>query len=349
MDNHFRNSALLLLTALILAIIFLKPIVIMCLTALLLSYISYPFYKRLNCIIKRKSISAFIIISLIMIVLIVPSFLIVNSLSREVFSSYLRMKQTLSAEGQCSTLTCTIINILPLSQIDTTVRSLLESSVGRITSSTFTTLSNVIVGLPNTLFNFFVILFLTYYLLKDGDHFIEQLKKSLPIKRANLEEIIARLDQVARAVVFGYIVIAVIQGALAAAGFYFAGISSPILWGIVTIVTALIPFLGAFAVWFPLSVIQFFNGYIANDQAMMLKAIILSAYGLLVVSSIDNVLKPKIIGENAKIHPAIILLGVVGGIYVLGAIGVVIGPLFLALAETSISIYNKERKATQTS
>lgn len=259
------------------------------------------------------------------------------------FASYIKLKQSLSTEGQCSTVSCVLINALPLSEIDPGIRSLIENNIGKITAYIFTALSNIIISIPNLLFQFFLILFLTYYLLKDGEKFVNNIKAAIPVKKSYQDEIVARVNEITRAVIFGNIIIALIQGTLAGIGFYFAGISSPITWGVLTVFTALIPFLGAFAVWFLLAIVLFFNGYMANDATVMLKAIGLSAYGLLVISSIDNILKPKIISANARIHPALILLGVVGGIYLFGVIGVIIGPLFLALTETALTIFEKEK------
>jgi predicted PurR-regulated permease PerM len=346
MEKRLKILLLIAVSAIVLAILFLKPLLVMILSALLLSYICYPAYSLINRFLKHKSISAFIVVVLILVIFMVPSYFIVNSLSKEVFASYIKMKQSLSVEGGCTTVACAVISALPLSNIDVNVRTLLEQNIGNGTAYFFTMLSDVIISLPNIIFQFFMILFLTYYILKDAPLLIASIKQILPIKKSYQDELFARINEVAKAVIFGYIIIAIIQGILAGIGFYFTGITSPILWGLVTIVTALVPFLGAFAVWFSLAVVHFFNGYIANEPAVMLQAIILSAYGLLIISSMDNILKPKIIGATAKIHPALILLGVVGGIYLLGPIGIVVGPLFLALVETAIVIYEKEKKLT---
>lgn len=343
MENRFKVSLIIAAAALVFSIIFLKPLLIAVLTSFVLSYIFYPVYKKLHSILKRKSISSFIVIALIIVILIVPSFFVVNALSREVFASYINLKQSFSAEGECNTVTCLMINALPLSQIDSSVRALIEDGIGKVTAYIFTQLSNIIISIPSRLFHFFLIMILSYYLLKDGEKLVKKVKSLVLVNKSHQEAIAARVNEVTRAVIFGTIIIALAQGILATIGFYLAGVSSPITWGIVTMVTSLIPFLGAFSVWFPLAVILFFNGYIANDPTVMFKAIGLTAYGFLVISSIDNILKPKIISENIKIHPALILLGVVGGISLFGVIGVIIGPLFLALTETVISLLEKEK------
>jgi predicted PurR-regulated permease PerM len=346
MDTRLKVSLVVALIALALSFLLLRPLFISVITSMVISYIFYPVYIWINKRIKHKSVSSFLVILLIIIILIVPSFFAVNALSREIFSSYLKVKQSFSGEGACNTVACAIISALPLEKLDPNLSMLISNNVGKVTAYLFTQVSNIIISLPQVLFNFFVILFLTYYLLKDSDKLLEFLRTAIPIKKVHQEELISRVTEVTNAVVFGNLVIAIIQGFLAGLGFFFFGISSPISWGILTVFTALIPFLGAFAVWFSLSIITFLNGYIANQPSTMLRAIGLAAYGLLIISTVDNVLKPKIIGAGAKIHPAIILLGVVGGVTLFGVIGIIIGPLLLALSETALTVFEKERTSS---
>ena len=102
---------------------------------------------------------------------------------------------------------------------------------------------------------------------------------------------------------------------------------------------ALIPVLGTGFIWVPAALIIFFDGLAQNSNFLIFKGAGLFLYGLLIVSSIDNILRPKLIGERAGIHPLIILLGVFGGLLLFGPLGVIIGPLVISITTVIAEIY----------
>jgi predicted PurR-regulated permease PerM len=106
---------------------------------------------------------------------------------------------------------------------------------------------------------------------------------------------------------------------------------------------ALIPFIGTPIIWMPAALYKIFNGLTANNNSAITQGVLLMLYGVLIVSTIDNLLKPKIIGNKAKVHPIFVLLGVLGGLKLFGVIGLVIGPVILAVGTIIVRIYEEER------
>ena len=104
---------------------------------------------------------------------------------------------------------------------------------------------------------------------------------------------------------------------------------------------SLIPFIGSSIIWFPAALLLIFNGYIQLDNVIIIKGVLLILWGMFIVGLIDNLLKPKIIGSKARIHPVLVLIGVLGGLKVFGIIGIIIGPIILALLTTFIKIYEE--------
>jgi predicted PurR-regulated permease PerM len=131
---------------------------------------------------------------------------------------------------------------------------------------------------------------------------------------------------------------------LAGIGYFIFGITSPILLTMLTIIASFIPFLGAALVWLPVSIAMLINGIITGSNSLMLRAGGLMLYGALVVSTIDNFLRPKIIGKRARVHPLVILLGVFGGLALFGFVGIIIGPFLLTLFIASLKIYEQEKE-----
>lgn len=151
--------------------------------------------------------------------------------------------------------------------------------------------------------------------------------------------ILSRLSEIVHGVVYGYLMIALIQGGLGALGFFIFGVTSPIFWGLIMALFALIPILGTGVVWIPASLILFFDGMIQSSNWLMFKGVGLFLYGILIISTIDNILKPKLISEKAKVHPVIIMIGVFGGLLLFGPLGVIIGPLVLAMTQVVFETY----------
>jgi len=108
---------------------------------------------------------------------------------------------------------------------------------------------------------------------------------------------------------------------------------------------SLIPYIGSSIVWLPASLMLIINGYTDMDTSIILKGMLLMLYGIFIVSTIDNILKPKLIGDKSGLHPLLVLLGVVGGLKFLGFIGVIVGPIIIALLITFIKIYEEEKSS----
>ena len=152
-----------------------------------------------------------------------------------------------------------------------------------------------------------------------------------------------KFSEVTSAVLYGNISTALMQGILGGLGFWIIGMSSPILWGFVMMLFALVPYFGTAIVWLPAALNLIFIGYLQNDNSSTIRGIILVAYGILVISSIDNILKPRLIGAKGKVHPVLVLLGVLGGLSLFGFIGLILGPVMLALLMTFVGIYEEEK------
>ena len=111
------------------------------------------------------------------------------------------------------------------------------------------------------------------------------------------------------------------------------------MWGFIIAFAALLPFIGTGIIWVPVGIFLILNGLFMSDTSFIWRGIGLLIYGALVISTIDNVLRPKVIGDKSMLHPTLALLGVAGGIYLLGFIGVIIGPVILALLVIYLGMY----------
>jgi len=182
-----------------------------------------------------------------------------------------------------------------------------------------------------------------FFLFRDGKILIDKVERIMPLKDKYRKHVFEKLNNMTYAVIYGSIIIAIIQGTLGGIGFLIFGLPSPLLWGMAMIFASLIPYIGSSIIWFPASLILILDGYVSLETTPIIKGILLILYGIFVVSTIDNILKPKIIGSKGGLHPVLVLLGVVGGLKFLGFIGLIIGPIILAMLVTFINIYEEEK------
>jgi predicted PurR-regulated permease PerM len=181
-----------------------------------------------------------------------------------------------------------------------------------------------------------VLLLGVYFFLVDGPKMITSLMRLSPLDDRHESELLDEFDRIARAVVVATLLSAVVQGMLAGIGFWMAGVGSVFLLIMLTILFALIPFVGAATVWVPVSLSLYFY------EGRPVAAIILALYGAIIVSMADNVIKPLVLHGQSNLHPLLALLSVLGGVQVLGPIGILVGPMVVVFLQTLLNILNRE-------
>ncbi len=329
-----------------------KPFLNALITSAVVAYIFRPLYLWLNKKIRYKNICALLVSAFILLLFIAPLFLLIESAAPDARFAYVRAKQKIMT-GEFIDVTCPAPNEHFLCRWQSRVRDFLQQpdikyqvsdTVSKVTGFVIEKVSSIVLALPMILLNLFVIFFSVFYLLRDGDLLVANVKSILPIHPLHREHIFKRLQETARAVIFGSLVVAVIQGALGGLGFLVFGISSPLLWGMVMALFALVPFVGTAMIWVPAGIGLILAGSAENNPALVWKGMGLLIYGAVIVSGIDNVLKPMLISDQAKIHPVLILVGVLGGLAAFGISGFIVGPLIIATFKVFMDIYKQEYK-----
>jgi len=184
----------------------------------------------------------------------------------------------------------------------------------------------------------FIMLYLLFFILRDGEKLGAYIMRYLPLGDDKERALFARFATTTRAVMKGTIVVALAQGAVGGIVFWMAGIDNPVLWGAVMAFLSVIPAVGPILVWLPAGLILLATG-------SFVPALIVLIGGGVVISSIDNFLRPVLLGRETKMPDALILISILGGISVFGIAGVVIGPVVSALVITVWDIFAEEFRA----
>ena len=189
------------------------------------------------------------------------------------------------------------------------------------------------------IFGGFVMAVSIYFFLLDGPSIIRTLMRLSPLDDRYERELIDEFDQISRAVVLATLLSAIAQGILAGVGYWIAGLPSVFLLTMVTMVMALVPFVGATAVWLPACLWL----YVYEERTW--PAILLAIYGAAIVSTADNFIKPWVLQGRSKLHPLLALLSVLGGVQTLGPIGILVGPMIVVFLQTLLNILHRELTA----
>jgi predicted PurR-regulated permease PerM len=182
------------------------------------------------------------------------------------------------------------------------------------------------------LLNLFVMLYAMFFFFKDGHKILERIFYYTPLSDEDEARMLTQLASITRATVKGTLVIGVIQGALAGIAFWAAGIEGAALWGTIMTILSIIPGIGAPLVWVPVVIFLYVNG-------QYLTATLLLVWCGAVVATIDNFLRPVLVGRDAKMPDLLILIGTLGGLFLFGPIGFIVGPIVCGLFLTVWDIY----------
>lgn len=180
-----------------------------------------------------------------------------------------------------------------------------------------------------------LMLYLTFFLLRDGKTLVHLIIKALPLGDEREHALFTKFAEVTRATVKGNLVVAIVQGALGGIIFWILDIPGPLLWGVVMAFLSLIPAVGAAIIWFPVSLYLYATG-------AWISATVLLAYGAIIIGLADNLLRPILVGRDTKLPDYVVLFSTIGGIVLFGINGFVIGPLVAALFMATWQIFMKD-------
>ena len=331
------------------AYLLLKPFLLTILTAVILVYVFSPVYNFVNRkLIGNKYICSLVVLTAVFVLLSIPVVFILHTLSQQGYEQYTLLKETFSDPTllECTngnTEFCATYMSFLSDEERSVLQDFLKNSVVNIAQKVMSATFALLSSLPSKFLEFFVMIFLMFFLFMDGKKLFETVKNFLPMKLEHEEYLINTLKETTDAVVFGQVFIAVLEGILAWIGFSLMGINHALLLGSFIAFLGVIPFLGPTLVWVPLALYYASIGLNTGDNGLLLKGVIIAAYGGIVLGLVENIVKPKIIGDKAKLHPALVFLGVLGGISLFGFIGFFLGPIILAVLFTLIRIYEKEK------
>lgn len=307
----------------------LKPFLSVLLWASVLTLIFYPVHARVLRRLGRPTVAALVTTALVIVTIIAPvvaiSSAVIKQLQGAASTAQGQVSAIIADPSQTERLQHAIALATQYLGVDEQqLRSGLQQAATTASQFLVQGTVNVLGGALGFIVSTFFVMFTMYYLFKDGERAVAVVRDMLPIDRDRGKRLVARTGDIISASVYGVVVIAILQGTLGGLMFWILGLPSPLVWGVVMIVFATIPMLGTFVVWVPAAIFLAVTGH-------WIKAVVLTAWGAVVIGMVDNFLRPRLVGQRAQMHELLIFFSVLGGLQVFGVLGILLGPVIVAI------------------
>ncbi|HEV2856047.1 MAG TPA: AI-2E family transporter [Thermoanaerobaculia bacterium] len=317
--------------------IFFVPVLL----AAVFATLFYPMYERLLRRLRgRKTIAAFFCCFILLLGLIVPLYLVADMVTREAIQFYHSAQTQIGdflkngPQGPLARLrTLPFVRDLKLDQIDW--ESTLQNAAASAGTFAATVIKRTSQGTIQIIVLLFTTLFTMFYFFRDGKDLLKRVRRLIPLDREYKNAIAARFSSVARATVKGTLLIALAQGTLSGITLWIFGVGSPFLWGVVATLLSIIPLVGAWLVLYPAALVQILTGHLWQGIGILIVTI-------LVIVNVDNLMRPRLVGQETGMHDLMVFFSTLGGISMFGPTGFIIGPMIAALFLSVLDIYSAE-------
>lgn len=323
----------------------IKPLAMPLMWSILFSYFAYPIFTFLHKRLFReryRNIAAAISTGVILVFIALPLLMLSIFVTREAIRISRQLMESGLISGSYADIIAAVkslpifggfVNELDLITDLPIVDALIKDSARYVTAFLTMISSQIFESILKLALIILIVAITSFFLVRDGRRMIDYATDLLPLPEEERVGFVMRTAVMLKAVVCGIIMTAAVQGTLGGLGWWYVGLAHPVFFGFCMFMTAMIPFVGTPAIWVPGSAALFLRGDLSG-------CVILLLWGLLVVSSIDNFIKPIFISEGSKIHMLLIFVGLFGGLYAWGFLGVFVGPLILSLALFLLDIYH---------
>ncbi|MFH1789925.1 MAG: AI-2E family transporter [bacterium] len=330
----------------VITIVFLyviKPFMLPIFWAAVIASIFYPLYLKLKKHLKLENLSVFITLMIVFIILIIPLVLLSSLLIKESLDLYVAIDNSRSEINENISQT---INWIKTNSYTKNLRFDDTFWVQKFAELTKTVTAYIFASAKGFTQNslMFVLMFLMmfytlYYFLRDGASMLKKIMYLSPLGDKNEQMLYNKFTSTARAVIKGTLIIGMIQGAIGGMLFFVTGMQGALIWGVIMVVASIIPALGSYIIWMPAGIVMLVIGNVWEGLLILI-------VGAVIIGTIDNILRPILVGKDTQMHPLLILFSTLGGIVLFGISGFVIGPiitaLFISLWEMYAHHYKKE-------
>jgi predicted PurR-regulated permease PerM len=343
--THFARLFFAFITLLVLyySYLIIKPFLLDIFMALVVFFAAKPLYRGLCFLcLGRKVLASGLTCLIVLIVVVVPLLALGSIIATQTleFSSQVskglqsgQLWQWVTAKTEAIKAYLIHLN-LPLPPGEIQLDQIVQTAVAKSSAFIYSNAVGLVKGFTSFLFDMLLVLFIAFFMFLQGDDFIEAIKALSPLDSKHNDEILRETETTIKATLWGTVIVAFVQGFLGGVGFLIFGLPQPAFWGTVMVPAAVIPVVGSAIIWGPAAVYLIFTGHIWPGVGLII-------WGGVLVSAIDNVLKPILMKGSGSTPTIFILFSILGGITYFGMIGFILGPLILSFLLSLLRIYQK--------
>lgn len=302
-------------------------------SALALAVLLTPVHRRLLLLTGRPGFAAFLSVLLAILLIALPLSLLAQQVVLQAGDATALLTRLFQSGGWKDLLPANGWLAEAMEWMDRRFR--LPNMADQMSAWIGTHLPGIMQGSGEQLVALIVTLYMLFYMMRDRYAALALLATILPFSRREMTALYARIADTIRATIFGTVTVAMVQGLLGGMMFWALGLPAPLLWGVVMGIVAIVPVLGTFVIWAPAVLILMSTGHTA-------KAFILLGWSLLIVSTVDNLLYPVLVGNRLRMHTIPTFISLVGGILVFGAAGLILGPVILTITLFLLEYWRNE-------
>ena len=300
--------------------------------AMALAVVAHPLHSWLLRRIPRPNLAAGLAVGLVAVAIVGPTLLVTQQLVREVAKGVAWLQSDGAARHWQAMLEAYPRLATGLAWVGAEVD--VRGAVARVSTALTSGASVVVSGSAWAIAELLITFFALFYFFRDRRPVLRGMRSLVPLSEGEIDAVFARIIDTLYATVYGTLAVALVQGCLGGLMFWALGLPAALLWGAVMAVLAVVPLLGAFLVWVPAALFLVLEGSWG-------KALILAAWGGLVVSLIDNLLYPILVGQRLRLHTLPVFIAIVGGLAYFGSAGLVLGPVTLAVTVALVEIWRR--------
>jgi len=323
----------------------LKPFVFSLFWAGILTLTLYPLHKRLTRFLKnRLGISSIIMTAGTTLVIILPLVVVITTLAVEMFDIFQGLKDKIEL-ANLGSIAERVKQHIPVNLVeevgkrfglgDLRLEQVVLNGIGSVSKYVFDQVQQGAKNLTTLIISFVIMIFALFFFFRDGRELYEEIRYLIPMTDEQKDRIFDRFYNILNAVIIGVLATAAVQGLIAGLIFWILGVSFAVLAGVLTFVFCFLPIGGSVFVWLPVGVYLLISGEVFKGVALLI-------LGGLVVSSIDNFLKPWIIGGRVKLPTLFLFLSILGSVKAFGFSGIILGPMLLVVFMSFVEIYKVE-------
>jgi len=332
-DEYFKKimSMIIVIFLVVLSFFLLKPILLSIVIALILAFIFSPLYDWFFRKLKSENLAAYVVCFILVLLIILPLWFLTPIAIDQSLKVFMSSQQV----DFVTPLKTIFPNFFASETFSAEIGSIIHSFVTKVTNSLVNDLSDLILNFPTLFLQFLVVFFTFFFLLRDRGRFISYIQSLLPFSKDVEKRLFESSKDITISVIYGQVIIGVLQGLAVGIGFFIFKVPNALFLTLLACLAGIFPIIGTTIIWLPVVIYLLIAGNTFQAFGVVFFGII--------SSTLDNLVRPIIVAKRAHMHSALMLIGMIGGVFFFGIMGFILGPLILAYLLIILEIYRDKK------